>query len=175
MLYSTLPLFSLQPETKEMHLPCGHVVIVDAADYEWLSQWKWHALNNHGRGRYAIRGEKAEDGKQVTVYMHRLIMSAGKGILVDHINGDGLDNRRINLRLATRHENMRNQHNQRSNSGYRGVSWHRTRKKWGARIRYANKLWHLGWFDDPKEAALAYNKAALEYFGEFASPNKVEE
>lgn len=166
----TLPLFSLQPETKEIPLTQGKVAIVDAADYEWLSQWQWYARYN-GRW-YAMRHTPRVNGVQHTVLMHREILDAPDGMDVDHRDSDGLNNSRTNLRLATRSQNKFNSRMSASNtSGYKGVSWHKRQKKWNAYICVNCKLMHLGSFDSPEDAADAYDKAAIQYHGEFARLN----
>jgi hypothetical protein len=92
----------------------------------------------------------------------------------DHINRDGVNNCRCNLRPATRYQNNCNRGKQSNNtSGYVGVFWDKRNEKWGARIRVNGKLKYPGYFDDKKEAALAYNKAAKKYHGEFSVLNKV--
>lgn len=105
--------------------------------------------------------------------LHRAIMKAKKGEQVDHINGNTLDNRKENLRICTHAENIRNR-NQRKNSNtkYKGVF--KSGKKWGASIGYENERYYLGVFKTQEEAAIAYNKAALKYHGEFALLNTVK-
>jgi AP2 domain-containing protein/HNH endonuclease len=106
------------------------------------------------------------------VPLHRLIMNAPADKEVDHINGDTLDNRRCNLRICSHKENLRNQKlPKNSKSGYKGVTWYKRIKKWRSHIRLNKKQIHLGYFDDIKLAANAYNEAAIKYFGEFAKLN----
>jgi hypothetical protein len=169
--HSTLPLFSLQPETKEILLTQGKVAIVDAADYEWLSQWNWHAFRNQGGIWYARRARRRRLD-QTSPFMHRVIMDAPSGIMIDHINGDGLDNRQSNLRCATNQQNQFNSRKRRDNtSGFRGVCWREDKKRWRARIRVGGKQQHLGLFKTAEEAARAYDEAAKRLHGEFASLN----
>jgi hypothetical protein len=168
----TLPLFSLQEETKEIPLTQGFVALVDAADYDFLMQWKWH-VRRQGNKLYALR-KSFIDGKQAWVKMHRVIMEAKPGTMIDHKNGDGLDNRRANLRFATNSQNQCNKGvRSDSVSGYKGVSLHRRygNKRWRARIKVNGKREELGYYATPEEAARAYDRAALLYHGEFASLN----
>jgi hypothetical protein len=110
--------------------------------------------------------------------MHRVIMEAGPSEVVDHINGDGLDNRRINLRKCTNAENQRNIHARRSSSGYKGVTKiqrsYNLKRPWAAAISVGGargKRIHLGYFADPADAARAYDRAAQKHFGAFANLN----
>jgi len=107
--------------------------------------------------------------------MHRMIMHAPKHLCCDHIDHNGLNNRKSNLRLCT---NAQNTHNQRirpnGTSKYKGVSWHRPNNKWVARIAFKRKRMHIGIFDNQMEAAMAYDDKAIELFGEFACVNLPE-
>ncbi|GAG28472.1 unnamed protein product [marine sediment metagenome] len=108
--------------------------------------------------------------------MHRMILGVEKGVDVDHINGDGIDNRRFNLRACLRSENGRNRRLSKNNkSGYKGVCWNKSCNKWVAQIKYNYKEYSLGCFFCIIKAAKAYDKAAREYFGEFARTNFPEE
>lgn len=141
-------------------------VLVDDEDFESLNRHEWHLASR----RYAARRVRRDDGKTVTLYMHRAILGAPINKHVDHINGDGLDNRRQNLRLADRSHNQANRGKPKSNtSGYKGVG--RRRGRWWAYIKVDNKMRYLGMFDVPEDAARAYDKAAREIFGEFAFQN----
>lgn len=155
--------------TKELVLSQGKVALVDDEDYEWANQWNWCAEKKRNGRFYAGRFDRIT--KQQLV-LHREILQAPKRMQVDHINGDGLDNRRSNLRLATHTENLRNRGmNSNNRSGYKGVSWHKQRGKWCAKIMVGRRGISLGLFFDPVEAALAYDEAARNYFGEFAWTN----
>jgi hypothetical protein len=144
----------------------GKFAIVDAEDYDRLNQDKWYA----GKCKNTYYAGRVEGGK--TIKMHREIMHAPKGVLVDHINHNGLDNRKRNLRLCTHAQNCYNQQaSATGTSKYKGVSWHKSNSKWSARIRCDRKFYNLGEFDNQMEAAMAYDDKAVELFGEFACLN----
>jgi len=153
--------------SKLISLTQGKVALVDDADFEWLNQWKWHACKGT-RTYYAKR-------ESPTILMHREILGLkfGDGIETDHRNGDGLDNRRENLRKCTNAENCHNRVHlcSRKSSIYKGVNWDKRKQKWQARTRYEGKSIFLGYYDSEIDAARAYDRAALKYFGEFAKPN----
>ena len=151
---------------KKIKLTQGKFALVDDDDFEWLSQWNWH----YGNG-YAVRQSPRVRGKQRRIYMHREILQPPKGMQTDHINRTRSDNRRSNLRVCTSSQNQWNQHKIRGSSRFKGVSWHKIGKKWQAQIIKNQKHIHLGRFDSEEDAARAYNKAALNYFGEFARLN----
>ena len=146
--------------------------MVDDDDYEYLNKWHWWF-----NGRYAIKEErygKRSENKKRKYYMHRFLMGAKEGQEVDHINSDKLDNRRENLRLCTRIENAHNKSIQSNNtSGYKGVYWSKAARKWQAYVTIDRKAKYLGLFEDKKDAARAYNQAALNNYGEFAKLNEV--
>jgi hypothetical protein len=150
---------------REIPLSQGYVALVDEDDYEWLSQWCWY----YSRG-YAVRSRYfPETQKCNTVRMHRLILSAPKGVEVDHINTNTWDNRRANLRLVDRVKNVWNQSPTRGGtSKYKGVYWNKDRKKWHVQMVCLGERIHVGFFKDEIEAALAYDEKAVQYFGEFA-------
>ncbi len=157
---------ALAEGAKLIPLTKGKFAIVDAEDYELLNRYKWH-VNKGGRTYYARSQEK---GKPIR--MHRLITDAPKGLFVDHINHNGLDNRKKNLRLCTRTQNARNRLPRRGGfSKYKGVSWNTKRKVFIAAISVGGKKQYLGYFDDQIKAAKAYDKKAKELFGEFAYLN----
>lgn len=122
---------------KIIRLTQGKVTLVDDDDYEWLNQWKWQFAINYARRTDYTNGKK-------NVFMHRIILDAPNDYRVDHINGDKLDNRRENLRLATFLENAQNSKIRKDNkSGYKGVHWHKASGKWAAKIRVNNRSIHF--------------------------------
>jgi hypothetical protein len=154
--------------TKSIPLTQGKFALVDDEDYGWLSQWKWCFLKEG----YAVRAKRIPNNG--LVYMHREILQTPPGIETDHINGNKLDNSRKNLRICTTSKNQANGDKAPSNcSGYKGVSWSKKEKKWRAQITHDKKVLFLGSFVNPKVAAQAYDKAAVELFGEFAKTNFV--
>jgi hypothetical protein len=152
----------------------GQNTIVDAGDFDWLSQWNWWADKNPKTGKfYALRADQINN-RAPKVRMHRLILGCNDSEEGDHRNCDGLDNRRDNLRKCTRRENTRNRKlPATSTTGYKGVFFHREckTKPWQARIFASPKKFHLGMFYTREEAARAYDAKAKELFGEFAHLN----
>ena len=163
---------------KQIPLTKGQFAIVDDADFEWLSQWKWKASWSECTHSYYVNRTDHSSGQPVTIRMHRLILGleAGDKRQGDHRNGNTLDNRRDNLRIATRAENKFNCAIYTNNSsGYKGVSWNKISSSWRAYIGAKGIVTHLGYFNNPVDAAKAYNAAALRLHGEFARLNVLPE
>ena len=157
--------------SQTISLTQGRFTIVDDGDFEWLNQHKWHWKSKPTGTGYAMRDVR-ENGRWKHIYMHRIILSPQGGREPDHINGDGLDNRRCNLRSCTRSQNNMNSRKRRGcSSRYKGVCWNSRDRKWEARIRVNGRLKQLGYFDDEQEAAAAYDVAAHKLFGQFARVN----
>jgi len=156
----------------EIKLTQGQVALIDDEDYELISQHKWCAYK-HRKMFYASRSCYI-NGLKTVIRMHRLIMNAPDGTQVDHINGNGLDNRKENLRLVSNHQNQWNRHSISGKSKYKGIHWNKQSKKWQSQIKVYGKRIHLGYFREEIDAAVAYDKAAIKYFGEFAKPNFIE-
>ena len=153
---------------KKIKLTRGQFAIVDDDVYERLRKSRWYAWQHPNTGKpYAARTEK---GKRV--HMHRLILNAPTGLHVDHINGDGLDNRRSNLRLVTTAQNNQNRDRYKNNTtGYKGVSQQRGRKKFRAQIYVNGRAVYLGWYETAIEAALAFDRAVRKYHGPYGCTN----
>lgn len=147
----------------------GYVAIIDIEDYELTSTHKWHPKID-ANGVYA--GTIITEGnRKQTLRMHRLIMNAKPREEVDHRDGNGLNNRRANLRIATHTENQHNRSAIGGISSFKGVSWHNQRNMYMARICSNKKQRTLGLFDNEVDAALSYDRAARKFHGEFASLN----
>ena len=156
---------------KRIPLTQGYVALVDDADFEAVRVFKWCLLKK-GRRLYARRSIRKADGSRTISYLHRFLMGSD-GECIDHLNGDGLDNQRHNLRPATAQQNVRAFCRKKpgTSSKYRGVFWFKNDMVWGACIKVNGLKKHLGCFALEKDAAFAYDAAARKYFGEFASPN----
>ncbi|MFH1605408.1 MAG: AP2 domain-containing protein [Pseudomonadota bacterium] len=158
---------------KQIPLTKNQYALVDDEDYDWLMQWKWCVLGTENQ--YAIRGGRISDGDRrgKSILMHRELLNPDPEQQVDHINGNGFDNRRSNLRLCTPNQNRQHitirQHGQ-----YKGVRQH-DGGGWSSYISHDNKQEYLGYYTTEEEAAAAYNKRAVELFGEFADLNYVKD
>lgn len=150
---------------KKVKLSQNKLTLVENNDFKKVNQYKW--FYQHG---YAATHQV--DGK--FIYLHRFLLDATKGDIVDHINRNKLDNRRSNLRFITQSQNVFNSKILTTNkSGYRGVYYKKDAKKWCARIEIAKKLHYLGYFNNPKEAAAAYNQKGLAELGIYAFQNVI--
>jgi len=159
---------------KEIILTQGKVAIVDNEDYDYLNQFKWYASNKNGKF-YVQKKITVSKNKTTCISMHRFIMKPNKGMVIDHLDGNPLNNKKNNLRICTHAENMRNSKIRINNkSGYKGVSYQENSNNYRASIRFNNIKINIGDFIDPIDAARAYNAAALKYHGEFAHLNKID-
>lgn len=161
---------------KEIPLTQGKVALVDDEDYNELMKYKWCVVKI-GNVYYASRKAWNKDKKQGRMSsMHRHIIKTPEGMETDHINGNGLDNRRCNLRVCTKQENRFNQFKKMgTSSNFKGVYYNTHTKKWKAHIKYNRVDYYLGEFKIEEDAARAYNKKAKELFGEFTKLNILDE
>ena len=161
-------------DTAYVPLTQGYEALIDADDVGLVSGHNWAALlNPKKRNVYARHTKNLGDGKYKTVQMHRLLLGFPNGMQVDHIDGNGLNNRRCNLRTATQSQNMHNRFLSKSNkSGVRGVCWCKRTGKWRVGITLNKKQKHIGYFSDLDEATAAYAAASLKYHGAFGRCHK---
>ena len=150
----------------------GKYALVDDKDFLELSNYQWY-LDSNGYPRTPTRDNP--DRKMIMKRIHRMIIKPkSKKEIIDHINGNLLDNRRANLRIVNDQQSSFNRGLEiRNKSGFKGVAWNNQRNKWQAKIEINDKKIYLGFFYDKQEAALAYNEAAQKYFGEFARLNDI--
>jgi hypothetical protein len=151
----------------EIPLSQGFVAIVDAADAPDVSQYRWSAQPS-GQTIYAQRSIRRPDGGWTTQRLHQFLTGFA---VTDHRNGNGLDNRRANLREATQGQNLFNQRRRRGASGFKGVTYWKRDSTWKAQISCAGTNHHLGYYATALDAAIAYDTAARELHGEFATLN----
>ena len=174
----TFMLLLVHKSMRTIPLTQGKYAIVDDEDYEDLRKWKWHLDNRYSRVEtfYAKR-TIYPNGKPRALLMHRYLIKPSNGMFVDHINGNGLDNRRCNLRVVNRSQNGMNLHrivkNKVGGCKFKGVSFHTRDRQWIAKIGCGGKQHWLGAFENQEDAAICYNVAAQLFFGEFARLNDV--
>lgn len=158
---------------RKIPLTKGKFAIVDPEDYKRLAKYKWH-LSISPTSSYAARWQRRQPGGlRKKIWMHREVIDIPKHMLCDHKNGNGLDNRRTNLRPATVSQNLCNRRKTKSKtrSKYKGLEWDKIQRKWKVRIQHNGKRIYLGSFSKEIDAARAYDKKAKVLFGQFASLN----
>ena len=170
----TPPVRLAPPETADksvryVPLTKGKFAIVDAEDYERVRRYLWCASGS-GKRMYAYRNDHGK-----TIAMHRFLTNCPKGMVVDHIDGNGLNNRQSNLRVCTQQQNLYNSRPKGRSSKYKGVCRDRAKNKWVVYVRHNGRNILVGRFDDEIEAARAYDRKAFELFGEYAYLNFPQE
>jgi AP2 domain/HNH endonuclease len=149
-----------------MHCTDGTPFTIDEEDFEFVSSRAWYS-NRSRRATYVITVDRPSKDR---VSLHRLLLDAPEGRMVDHIDGNGLNNTRGNLRLCSAFENQHNTRLRLNNtSGYKGVDWHRRSGRWRARVRVNHKTHHLGLYDTPEQAAEVARAFREKVHGEFAN------
>jgi hypothetical protein len=159
--------------SKNIRLTQGKVAIVDDADYDWLNQWKWNADQVYNTW-YAKRHSHRTAGRNIQITMHRVILGLKPNDRqhTDHIDGNGLNNQRNNLRVCTHQQNMQNRKPRRGRTTkFKGISQEKKTKRWRAEITVDGNKTFLGCFATEVAAAKKYDEAALKYQGEFARLN----
>lgn len=157
--------------TVVLPLTGGYVALIDDEDAPRVLPFRW-SPSVRKNGDVYVRRNEYRSGKAHAVYLHRFLVEAGSGQLVDHKNLDPLDNRKANLRLTDKAGNGTNRHKQaRGSSRFKGVHYYTARSCWCAEVRYRGKRKHVGYFTDEREAARAYDAAATEMQGAFALTN----
>ena len=146
----------------------GENILVDECDFNWLLNYSWHVRKCAG---YFYATTKSSRPKHKTIYMHRLILDAKKGEYVDHIDGNGLNNTRSNIRICTNKQNSFNQKARGRTSKFKGVSFCSRTKKWIVTMKLEDRTRFFGRFDKEIDAAKKYNEVAAKYHGEFAKLN----
>ncbi len=147
--------------------------LVDDEDYERINKYKWHTRKIHNV-LYVSRTIYIKGFKPLRIDMHREIMRYVGDKVIDHINHNGLDNTKGNLRICTQHQNVMNKRIQSNNtSGYKGVWYRKDRGKWKAEIWLHGKKISLGHHTNKKAAAIKYNEAAIKLYGEYACLNEI--
>lgn len=149
----------------------GYKILIDIEDIPIFEKYNWY-VNSADKIRYYVVAKVYNNGKVKNIKLHRIIMNAPTNLYIDHINGNGLDNRRCNLRLCTNQQNQGNSRKRKKTSSiFKGVSWQKDKKKWRATITFNAKQLFLGLYNNEILAANAYDTKALELFGEFAYLN----
>lgn len=148
-------------------------ILVDPEDYDKLIKFNWNCYGGYAR---TFRRRKEEDNKLRSILIHTMILGHQKGLVIDHIDGNRLDNRKSNLRICTVQQNSCNRKiGKQSKSKFLGVTYHKRDNRFQATIRTNGQRIHLGYFKTDIEAAKAYNEAAQKHHGEFARLNKIDQ
>lgn len=158
---------------KKIPLSQGQYAIIDDDDFKYLSQFKWYAAR-HKRTWYAVTCVKNKNGEYRARAMHRILLGlSNPKVFTDHIDHNGLNNQRTNLRTCS---NKQNGHNRRPHTGsrFKGVTFDQKRGDFKSQIIVSGKYIYLGYFDNEIDGAKAYNEAAIKYYGKFANINQIQ-
>lgn len=153
--------------SKEIKLTKGKVAVVDDEDYEWLNSFRWHA--SWSGNRFYVCRRVTENKKSRIVYMHRFIMSDVDGMVVDHSDGDSLNNTRANLRHVTRSKNNVNCIKKSKSNNFKGVTFRKSLNKWIAQCHDGKTTKYLGMFTTEQEAHECFKSKHLELHGEYSN------
>ena|SRR3990167_471292 len=161
--------------TKQIEFFDGRSTTIDKEDFGRLAIYKWYGSVSGYAVRNRSRNESLKVGKKGMVYLHKVIVPTSRGLYVDHIDGDKLNNTRANLRICTHAQNLANRRKPRilTSSIYKGVCWDKQMRLWRARITFNYRGIFLGLFKNETDAALEYNDAAKKFFGAFAQVNVI--
>jgi hypothetical protein len=161
---------------RRIKLTRGKYAIVDVEDFERLNKYKWHCAH-YDYAKRAISKKFGKGKRQVEVYMHKVVCPVPAGMIVDHINRNSLDNRKVNLRAATQKQNVWNRKFIRKGgkTRYNGIRWDKNREKWQVRLVVNGRRESFGYYADEIEAAKAYDQVAKKYRGEYAFLNFPED
>jgi hypothetical protein len=162
----------MEATMKKICLSQGHYALVDDEDFDFLNKRKW-CISKRKNTSYAVRYVTKTDGSRHPIFMHRAIMGTPKGFDTDHKDGNGLNNKRGNLRVCTKSENQRNRISRVGSSLFKGVSIKNQTGRWVSQIRFNGKKMHLGYFSNQFDAARKYNEFASKLYGEFANLNNI--
>jgi len=169
--------FVWESDMKKIAVGSGYFALVDDSDFEELDQYTWTSLRCYGGLVYATtKGAYKGPGTPKVILMHRMIMSALRNITVDHVDGNGLNNTRGNLRLATMAEQQKNRKlNKNNKTGYKGVHKKKNRSgRYAAETRLNGQKYYIGTFNNARDAAVAYNAVTYLLHGKYASLNSIE-
>lgn len=141
-------------------------ILVDKADEPLVNEYRWFIHTAPSGGKYVRGYHKGSANRNTRVYMHQLIMGRRRGYVIDHVNGNSLDNRRSNLRFCTRQQNA---FNRLAKSGHRGITWNKQYQRWVARIQHQGRAHFIGKYTELQHGIIAYNAVAKVLYGEYAT------
>jgi hypothetical protein len=155
-------------------LPTNEHVFFDEEDAALVSKYSWSRYQRKHTIYAKTSVWNPNTKKRDTLYLHRVLMDASPEVFIDHKDGNGLNCRRGNLRAASRSNNAHNSKPRKGSSPYKGVHWTKCFRRWDSQITFSGTRIHVGSFKTDREAAIAYNIAALKYHGEFARLNDIQ-